>query len=77
MPLGVGSIICRKILEVETFIGLVTQLGMFILTVTIGIFLYQLLFMQLFYLILVQKNPFKFYLGVLPSAIAAFALQSS
>jgi Na+/H+-dicarboxylate symporter len=77
MPLGVWSIICSKVLEVEDLGSLIAQLGLFILTIIIGIFSYQLIFLQIIYVCIIRKNPFRFYLGVLPSPIAGFALQSS
>ena len=59
-------------------IGVVmSQLGMFIVTVCSAVFLYQLIILQIIYLLLVRKNPFKFYIGLLQSWMTAFATAST
>ncbi|XP_065342648.1 excitatory amino acid transporter isoform X2 [Cloeon dipterum] len=76
-PIGVSSVIAGKILSVEN-LGLVTvQLGWFIFTVVLGVLLYQLVFMQLIYLAIVRRNPFKFYCGLIQATLTAFATAST
>jgi Na+/H+-dicarboxylate symporter len=41
-----------------------------------GVLLYQLVFLQLIYLVFVRKNPFKYYATFGPSIITAFATAS-
>ncbi|OXA64581.1 excitatory amino acid transporter [Folsomia candida] len=76
-PVGVASLICSKVLEVSDIGALFTSLLTFIFTVAIGLALYQFVIMQLIYFIVLKKNPFEFYLSVLPAAITGFAVDSS
>ncbi|KAG8222282.1 hypothetical protein J437_LFUL003263 [Ladona fulva] len=54
-----------------------SQLGWFIFTIVLGVFLYQLIFMQLLYFAFIRRNPFKFYCGLAPATITAFATAST
>lgn len=63
-PFGVSSIIAGKILGVADVAHVMSQLAWFIATVAVGVFLYQLIVMQLIYFIVVKKNPYKFYWGL-------------
>lgn len=63
-PIGISSVIAGKILSVTDIVLVISQLGWFIATVILGVFLYQLIIMQLIYLVFVKKNPFKYYLGL-------------
>lgn len=47
------------------------------LTVIAGVFLYQLVILQLLYFIILRKNPFRFYIGLIQSTITAFATASA
>lgn len=76
-PFGVASLICSKVLEVSNLGILFASLLTFIITVLIGVALYQFVIMQLIYFLVLNKNPFKFYLGVLPGAVTGFAADSS
>lgn len=76
-PIGISSIICGKVLSVSDISLVVSQLGWFVLTVVLGVLLYQLVFMQLIYLVILRKNPFKFYLALMPGMLTAFATAST
>ncbi|ODM91337.1 Excitatory amino acid transporter 2 [Orchesella cincta] len=76
-PFGVASLICIKVIEIEDMGQLMSSLAMFIITVFVGITIYQIIGMQLLYFIFLRKNPFKFYTGVLPAAVTGFAVDSS
>ncbi|KAK9881791.1 hypothetical protein WA026_017307 [Henosepilachna vigintioctopunctata] len=76
-PIGVSSVIAGKILSVSNISVVMYQLGWFIVTVVIGVFIYQLIIMQLIYLILVRKNPFKFYWGLMQGTLTSFATAST
>lgn len=56
---------------------IMSSLAIFILTVLIGILIYQLIIMQLLYFIFIRKNPLKFYTGVFPASLTGFAADSS
>ncbi|XP_046388489.1 excitatory amino acid transporter isoform X2 [Ischnura elegans] len=76
-PIGISSVICGKIISVDNLSLVMSQLGWFIFTVVLGVFIYQLVFMQLIYFVFVRKNPFKFYCGLAPATITAFATAST
>ncbi|XP_034945744.1 excitatory amino acid transporter [Chelonus insularis] len=76
-PIGITSVIAGKILGVDNLLLVMSQLGWFIVTVVIGVLLYQLIIMQLIYLVFVKKNPFKFYAGLAQGTLTAFAMAST
>ncbi|XP_043471202.1 excitatory amino acid transporter [Leptopilina heterotoma] len=76
-PIGITSVIAGKILGVNDLSLVMSQLAWFIVTIVIGVFLYQLVFMQLIYLSIVRKNPFKFYTGLAQGTLTAFAMAST
>ncbi|XP_018575259.1 excitatory amino acid transporter isoform X2 [Anoplophora glabripennis] len=76
-PIGISSVIAGKILSVTDIVLVISQLGWFIATVILGVFLYQLIIMQLIYLVFVKKNPFKYYLGLVQGTLTAFATAST
>lgn len=71
------SVICGKILGVANLGVVMSQLAWFILTVVIGVLLYQLVIMQLIYYAFLRKNPFRFYASVFQSNLTAFATAST
>ncbi|KAK0175455.1 hypothetical protein PV327_009203 [Microctonus hyperodae] len=76
-PIGITSVIAGKILGVTDLALVMSQLAWFIVTVVIGVFFYQLVIMQLIYLAIVRKNPFKFYAGLAQGTLTAFAMAST
>ncbi|ODM94778.1 Excitatory amino acid transporter 2 [Orchesella cincta] len=76
-PVGVASLISGKILSVEDIGTVVAQLGLFVLTVGVGILIYQIIILQLIYFAITRKNPFRFYWGVLPATVTAFSTAST
>ncbi|XP_014259374.1 excitatory amino acid transporter 2 isoform X3 [Cimex lectularius] len=75
-PFGVGSIICGKIISLGQLTSTMEQLGWFVLTMAAGVFIYQWILLQLIYLIIVRKNPFKYYIAFGPSIVTSFATAS-
>ena len=76
-PVGVASVIMSKILSVTELGSVMSTLSLFILTCVIGIMLYQIVFQNLLYLLIVRKNPFKFYFNLLEPWVTAFATAST
>lgn len=76
-PFGISSVIAGKILSVNDIALVISNLAWFIATVVIGVFLYQLIIMQLIYFVFLRKNPFKFYLGLVQGTLTAFATAST
>lgn len=75
-PFGISSVIAGKILDVENLSLILSQLLMFIITVAVGVFFYQLVVLQIIYFVIIRKNPFKFYVGLFPPMLYAFATAS-
>jgi len=76
-PVGIGSVICAKILGVANLANVMSQLAMFIATVCTGLFLYQFIFLQAIYFVFVRKNPFRFWWNLFQSWMTAFATAST
>lgn len=76
-PIGVASVIMSKILSVDKLASVMSTLALFIVTVIIGVFIYQLIFQNLLYLLIVRKNPFKFYFNLLEAWVTGFATAST
>ena len=76
-PVGVASIIASKIVAVEDIGTITKQLGMFVLTVLVGVLFVQLIIYQLIYFVLKRSNPYKFYAGIMNAEITAFATASA
>ncbi|KAJ0175824.1 hypothetical protein K1T71_008983 [Dendrolimus kikuchii] len=76
-PIGISSLIAGKILGVDDIAQVMYQLGWFIVTVSIGIFFYQLIVMQLIYFLFLKKNPYKYYWGLVHAMLTAAAMSST
>ncbi|KAH8360941.1 hypothetical protein KR093_000534, partial [Drosophila rubida] len=76
-PLGISSVIAGKILSVDNLSLVMAQLVWFIITVAVGVVIYQLLVMQAIYFVFVRRNPFKFYKGLIEPMLTAFATAST
>ena len=76
-PVGICSVITAKILAVEDLYLVMTQLAMFLVTACSAIFFYQFTVLQAIYLIIVRKNPFKFWANLFQAWMTAFATAST
>ncbi|KAH8266474.1 hypothetical protein KR044_002297, partial [Drosophila immigrans] len=76
-PLGISSVIAGKILSVDNLSLVMAQLIWFIITVAIGVVIYQFIVMQAIYFVFVRRNPFKFYKGLIEPMLTAFATAST
>ncbi|XP_077287094.1 excitatory amino acid transporter 2 isoform X2 [Arctopsyche grandis] len=76
-PIGVSSVIAGKILAVKELDIVMSQLAWFIATIAIGVFFYQLIIVQIIYFVIVKKNPYKFYWGLIQATLTASATAST
>ncbi|XP_045116360.1 excitatory amino acid transporter 2-like isoform X3 [Portunus trituberculatus] len=76
-PLGVASVIMSKILSVENLGTVMSNLGLFIVTVVVGVFIYQWIIQNLLYFIFTRKNPLQFYFHLLEPWVTSFATAST
>ncbi|KAL7646191.1 UNVERIFIED_CONTAM: hypothetical protein RMT77_003092 [Armadillidium vulgare] len=76
-PVGVASVIMSKILSVSNLGSVMSSLALFIVTVVVGVMIWQLIFQNLIYFIAVRKNPFPFYFNLLEAWVTSFATAST
>lgn len=75
-PVGVLFLVASKMLEMESWEVMLGQLGMYFLTVMIGLFIHGFIVLQLIFFVVTRKLPFR-YVGNLSEALAtAFATSS-
>ena len=75
-PVGVLFLVASKMLEMESWEVMLGQLGMYFLTVMVGLFIHGFVVLQLIYFVVTRKLPFR-YVGNLSEALAtAFATSS-
>ncbi|KAJ7308176.1 hypothetical protein JRQ81_008693 [Phrynocephalus forsythii] len=76
-PLGIIFLIAGKILEMEDPHVIGKKLGLYALTVVIGLSIHSLCFLPLFFGLITRRNPFSFIRGILPALLIALATSSS
>ncbi|CAL4122145.1 unnamed protein product [Meganyctiphanes norvegica] len=76
-PLGVASVIMSKILSVDNLGTVMSNLGLFIVTVVIGVFIWQWIIQNLLYFLFVRRNPINFYFNLLEPWVTSFATAST
>ncbi|XP_064596701.1 excitatory amino acid transporter 2-like [Liolophura sinensis] len=76
-PIGVASLIMVSILNVDDLQTRFLQLGLLILTVTVGVLFQQLVFIPLLYFLCFFSNPLRFLVNVFPAWSIAFASTST
>ena len=74
--MGVCFLIAAKILELESFSVLLGQLGMYFLTVLIGLTVHGFFVLLLLYTLVVRKLPFSFVANIIQPLATAFGTSS-
>ncbi|XP_033101648.1 excitatory amino acid transporter 2-like [Anneissia japonica] len=75
-PIGILSLICAKILAMDD-LGLVfSQLGLYMITVLLGLLIHTGVLMTI-YFVFTRKNPLRFFQGMLQAWVTALATSSS
>nr|WAQ68527.1 glial glutamate transporter-like protein [Patiria miniata] len=75
-PIGIFFLILGKILGMDDWVTVFSQIGLYSATVISGLFIHGLLVLPLLFVIFTRKNPFAFIKGVSPALMTAFATAS-
>ncbi|XP_033761582.1 excitatory amino acid transporter 1-like [Pecten maximus] len=76
-PVGIMFLIAGKIVAMEDFSVLLTQVGLYFLTVLCGLFVHGALVLPGLYFLCTRKNPYKFMCGIFQAMATAFGTSSS
>ncbi|XP_030645639.1 solute carrier family 1 member 9 [Chanos chanos] len=76
-PLGIASLICGKIAAIGDLEVVARQLGMYMVTVMVGLFIHGGIILPVIFFTVTRKNPFKFYSGIFQAWITALGTASS
>ncbi|KAJ8314323.1 hypothetical protein KUTeg_008884 [Tegillarca granosa] len=76
-PIGITFLIAGKICEMKDFGVLLTQVGLYFLTVLCGLLIHGSLILPGLYFLFTRKNPYKFMYGISQAMATAFGTSSS
>uniref|UniRef100_A0A669BY99 Amino acid transporter n=1 Tax=Oreochromis niloticus TaxID=8128 RepID=A0A669BY99_ORENI len=76
-PVGIACLICGKIISIADLEVVARQLGMYMVTVIVGLIIHGGIFLPLIYFIIVKEDPFKFFMGIFQAWVTALGTASS
>uniref|UniRef100_A0A673BUR6 Amino acid transporter n=1 Tax=Sphaeramia orbicularis TaxID=375764 RepID=A0A673BUR6_9TELE len=76
-PLGIACLICGKIISIADLEVVARQLGMYMITVIVGLIIHGGIFLPLIYFVIVKQNPFTFFMGIFQAWVTALGTASS
>uniref|UniRef100_A0A665TI27 Amino acid transporter n=1 Tax=Echeneis naucrates TaxID=173247 RepID=A0A665TI27_ECHNA len=76
-PIGILFLIAGKIVEMEDLTQMGGQLGMYTITVIIGLMIHAILILPTLYFVITRQNPFIFIAGLLQALVTALGTSSS
>lgn len=76
-PFGIACLICGKIIAIKDLELVARQLGMYMITVIIGLIIHGGIFLPLLYFAITRKSPFSFLAGIFQAWITALGTASS
>lgn len=75
-PIGILFLIAGKIVEMDDITEMGGQLGMYTITVIIGLMIHGMIILPTLYFVITRKNPFIFITGLLQALITALGTSS-
>lgn len=75
-PVGICFLVAAKIVEMESFDVLLGKLGMYFVTVVVGLFIQGFIVLPLLYLIMTRKNPIPYVSNLAQALATAFGTAS-
>ncbi|KAK2146102.1 hypothetical protein LSH36_632g01090 [Paralvinella palmiformis] len=76
-PLGIMSLICSALLEVDDISKAVVSVGFLMVTIVVGCFVHQLVVLPVLMAIICRRNPYTYFLGIFDGYLAGIASLSS
>ncbi|BFZ02536.1 hypothetical protein BsWGS_05575 [Bradybaena similaris] len=76
-PVGIAFLIAAKIVGMEDFTVLLGKVGMYFITVLIGLAIHGIIVLPFLYFVTVRKNPYTFIYGISQALATAFGTSSS
>ncbi|XP_063045083.1 excitatory amino acid transporter 2-like [Engraulis encrasicolus] len=76
-PVGIACLICGKIISINDLEMVARQLGMYMITVIVGLIIHGAIFLPLIYFVIVRQNPYTFFMGVFQAWVTALGTASS
>ncbi|CAL8276316.1 unnamed protein product [Merluccius merluccius] len=76
-PIGILFLIAGKIVEMDDITQMGGQLGMYTITVIIGLMIHATLILPMLYFVITRQNPFIFIAGLLQALVTALGTSSS
>nr|ALR88673.1 glutamate transporter-like 134 [Saccoglossus kowalevskii] len=76
-PVGIMSLIAAKLLEMDDLAGVLSQLGLYMLTVLVGLFIHGLVVLPLLFFAITRRNPYTYLVNMLWALITALGTASS
>ncbi|XP_014235145.1 excitatory amino acid transporter 1-like isoform X1 [Trichogramma pretiosum] len=76
-PVGVLFLVASKIVEMDSLADVVQQLGMYFLTVIIGLCIHGFIILPLIYFLFTRRNPFSYISNMAQAMATAFGTSSS
>ena len=75
-PIGILSLIAGKLAAMEDIEDNLQSLGMYMITVMVGLFIHAFITLPIIYIVIVRKSPVRFFFGMGGALLTAFGTSS-